>query len=544
MARAADAAVVAAVVALSRVRHEKRDGVAPQARAAPTYDRHDGPPSGVLEAFLDRVDRVQRCIVPVAFAVGVIKKFGEDRARKLAALVAYYSFFSVFPLLLALVTLLGFVLDGRPELRQRIVDSAIGQIPVLGDQIERGVGSLTGDAFALAVGVGAALWAGLGAMLAGEDAMNEIWDVPHDDRPNPVVVRLRALAMLGILGVGLVGAVVANNLTELPLGIPGQTRLFIYAGNLVLDVCIVGLAYQVLTDRSLTRREIVPGAVVAGAGYFSVQLLGSWFVQRAVNGATETYGTFAVVIGLLTWFHLLAQITLLGAEVNVVASRRLWPRSLSGRHLTDADITAFRRYVDAARRLEEAGPGSHAARKRGRPSVTHVTVRSRPAGGASTFATPSAGRDSGTRRAAIVGADSTHRQHGTGTGALYTCSDTRSGSTMTPDLPGVELSSTSAAIARRVVARQWSLPPRPASPGDEGAERLAFVRSLAEALAACEDVRLLHDLRDQLVELARTDGNALMEPVRAATRSCRPGCSVRDFWAGVARDSAGAPLHP
>jgi YihY family inner membrane protein len=193
--------------------------------------------------------------------------------------------------------------------------------------------------------------------------MNEIWDVPHDDRPNAVVVRIRALAMLGVLGAGLVGAVLANNLTHLPLGIAGETRLFIYAGNLVLDVCIVGLAYQVLTDRSLARHEILPGAVVAGLGYFSVQLLGSWFVQRAVNGATETYGTFAVVIGLLAWFHLLAQITLLGAEINVVASRRLWPRSLTGRHLTDADIRTFRRYVEAVRRLEQAGPGVHPGRK-------------------------------------------------------------------------------------------------------------------------------------------------------------------------------------
>jgi hypothetical protein len=113
---------------------------------------------------------------------------------------------------------------------------------------------------------------------------------------------------------------------------------------------------------------------------------------------------------------------------------------------------------------------------------------------------------------------------------------------MTPDPPAVPPSSSTAAIARRVVEDRWRAAPRPFPAGDEDAERLEFVRSLAEALAPCEDVRLLRELRDHLVELARTDGDVLLGPLRAATRSCRPGCSVRDFWAGVARDS-GVPLH-
>lgn len=96
----------------------------------------------------------------------MVKKFGEDLAGALAATIAYFSLFSRFPLLLALVTVLGFVLSGREELQEQIVDSALAQYPVLGDQIEDNIGALDGDLVTLAVGLGGALWAGLGALQA------------------------------------------------------------------------------------------------------------------------------------------------------------------------------------------------------------------------------------------------------------------------------------------------------------------------------------------------------------------------------------------
>ena len=71
----------------------------------------------------------------LAFPVAVAKKYGEDQAGHRAALLAYYGFFSLFPLLLVAVTVLGFVLQGRSDLGERIVDSAVAQFPVIGDEI-------------------------------------------------------------------------------------------------------------------------------------------------------------------------------------------------------------------------------------------------------------------------------------------------------------------------------------------------------------------------------------------------------------------------
>ena len=312
--------------------------------------------------------------------------------------------------------------------------------------------------------------------------MNEIWDVRHDDRPNPVVVRLRPLAMLGILGVGL------------------PSPLLIHAGNLVLDVCIVGLAYQVLTDRSLTRREIVPGAAVAGVGCFSVQLLGSWFVQRVVNGATEPYGTFAVVIGLLRWFHLLAQITLLGSEIDVVASRAL---------AREPDRTPpHRRRLHVVPPVRRRGPPARRGRTRVARRSPAPPTSSSPAGGSPSPGVRRVHLRGSVRRSRLVNApcggcwrrfdtQAARNRHG---GSVHVLGDSiREHHDPGPARCGAELDHRRHRSTCR--GRQWSLPARSAPPADEGAERLAFVRSLAEALAACEDVRLLHDLRDQLVEL-------------------------------------------
>src|SRR5215208_7254051 len=121
-----------------------------------------------------RLDRWQRRHPATAFAVGVVRKFVDDRASSLAALVAYYAFFSLFPLLLVFVSVLGFVLDGDPALQADIVDSTLARIPVIGAQLDDEVAPLTGSALGLAIGLAGALWAGLGVTLALGRAFQEL----------------------------------------------------------------------------------------------------------------------------------------------------------------------------------------------------------------------------------------------------------------------------------------------------------------------------------------------------------------------------------
>lgn len=330
----------------------------PPARGAAEHDDPGGDPGGggdgnALERLLDAVDRRQQGIVPVAFAYGVVRKFGDDRAGERAALVAYYAFFSVFPLLLLFVTVLGYVLDGNPDLRDEIVDSAVGSIPVLGEELARNVGTIGGSGVAVVVGAVGALWAGLGVANTAQSAMNEVWDVPRRERPGFAPRLARSVAVLALLGVGVVVSAFVGQVPRI-VGASGVVvPLAFTALSALLNTAVAAVAFRVLTDAPLHGRRLWPGAVVAGLAYTALQLVGGWYLNRVVAGAGDTYGTFAVVIGLLTWFYLLGQVSLLAAEVNVVAGRRLWPRSLTGRLPTEAD----RRAADLARSQAELLPG-------------------------------------------------------------------------------------------------------------------------------------------------------------------------------------------
>lgn len=321
-------------------------------------DRHDDgsplPPVRLVESLLAVVDRFQRRHTVTAFAFGVVKKFGEDRAGALAATIAYFSLFSLFPLLLALVTVLGFVLSGREELQAQIVDSALAQYPVLGDQIEDNIGALDGDLVTLAVGLGGALWAGLGALQALQDGMNSVWDVPIQEWPNFVGKRLRALTMLVLFGTGILVSTVVSGFGIVPASLGSLQWLLASLVSLILNSVIFLVAFQLLTNRDLRWRDLLPGAIVAGTGWAVLQSLGTWFVGDRLQGSTVVYGAFAVVIALLSWMYLQAQVLLFAAEINVVRTWRLWPRSLTGHDLTEQDERALARQVlEAARRPEQ-----------------------------------------------------------------------------------------------------------------------------------------------------------------------------------------------
>jgi YihY family inner membrane protein len=277
----------------------------------------------------------------LAFPVAVVKKYGEDQAGHRAALLAYYGFLSLFPLLLVAVTVLGFVLQGQSGLGQRIVDSAVAQFPVIGDEISSTVGHsrLRGSGPALAVGAALTLWGGLGVAEAAQAAMNGIWNVPRRRYPNFLLRRLRGLAWLVILGGGLLLASVVSGVAAAadtawsgPAGVAAATAV-----NTLLFL----IGFRVLTVRNVSLRALLPGAVLAALAWALLQWLGGWYVDRQLSRASATYGAFALVIGLLSWLYLASTVTLLAAEVNVVRTRRLWPRSLVPPPLGGADARAL-----------------------------------------------------------------------------------------------------------------------------------------------------------------------------------------------------------
>jgi YihY family inner membrane protein len=272
-------------------------------------------------------DRFQQRHPVLGFPLAVLQKYSDDQAAYLATTIAYYGFFSVFPLLLVLTTALGFALRGHPDLEASIVDSALGQFPIIGRSLH--AGTLHGSGLALAVGLAAALWAGMGVFLAAENAMNQLWGVPHKRRPDPLRARLRALVLLFVLGGGALATTFLTSLASAGSALGVAWRLGSIVLAAVLDVALFWVAFRVLTARDVGWRELRGGAIAAGVLYQALQLVGGFFVAHAVQHAGNVYGTFALVIGLLSWIYLTTLVTLLAAEANVVATRRLWPRSFS-----------------------------------------------------------------------------------------------------------------------------------------------------------------------------------------------------------------------
>jgi membrane protein len=301
-----------------------------------------------------RVDEFQRSHAWLGFPVAVVKKFGEDRATNLAAIIAYYGFFSVFPLMLVMVTTLGYVLSGNEELQERIVDSMLTQFPVIGDQIATNVGSLEGSGVALAVGIVGALWAGLRVLRGMETAMDAIWDIPLEARRGFLISRVRSGMLLLVFGAALLGVVVLGAASTFGGGLGFVLALVSAAGSFALATAVFVVAFTVLTNRELAWRSLLPGALVAAAGFLTLQLIGGYYVGHVIRGATDTYGFFAVVIGLLSWMFLQALIAIFAAEVNVVRVKQLWPRSLTRQVVTEADERALRRFarMEAARNTE------------------------------------------------------------------------------------------------------------------------------------------------------------------------------------------------
>ena len=273
------------------------------------------------------VDRFQRRHRRLAFVVAVLKKFDDDQGVQLGALIAYYGFFSLFPLLLVFVTILGFVLQGDRGAQESVLHSTLSQFPIIGTQLEQNVHSLKGSGVALAIGLVGTLLAGLGVTGATQNAFNVVWGIPRGKRPNFLRWRLRGLGLLAALGVlsiiatGAAGLVTAQTtgVVETLVGV-----LVALAANLLLFF----LAFRLLTVREIGTGDLIPGVIVAAVLWQILEHAGGFYVDHVVRHAQATSGLFAFVLGLLTWLYLGGQVTVLAAEVNVVRTRQLWPRKL------------------------------------------------------------------------------------------------------------------------------------------------------------------------------------------------------------------------
>ncbi|MEU8655355.1 YihY/virulence factor BrkB family protein [Actinoplanes philippinensis] len=295
-----------------------------------------------------RVDRFQREHAWASFPLAVLYKFFDDEGNYLAALIAYYAFVSMFPLLLLSTTILGYVLSGNPELQHRILTSALSEFPIVGDQLQE-PSRIGGGATGLVIGVLGALYGGLGVAQAVQYAMNTTWRIPRNNRPNPIKARGRSLLLLGTAGLAAIGTTTLSAFGSAG-SLGGVLKILLLLAAVLINAVIFVFAFRVATARHLSVMNVAPGAIGAAVVWQLLQTFGVAYVEHVVKGASATNGVFALILGLLAFFYINAVAVVLCAEINVVRVERLYPRALLTPFTDNVELTSgdTRAYTDQA----------------------------------------------------------------------------------------------------------------------------------------------------------------------------------------------------
>jgi len=304
----------------------------------------------LVDRTLERMDDFQRRHRWAAFPFAVMKKFGDDDAGNLASLLTLYAFLSMFLLLMVFATVLGFVLHDNLDLQTKLIKTVLGQFPVIGDQIQ--VKSLDRSGLALIIGVVGALYSGLGVVRITQQSMDEVWDIPKKLRPNFLNSIMRALLMLGVFGAAILLATFLSGLATAVSGYGAWAKVGTILAATALNIGVFLVAFKILTVAKVSWRDVVPGAIVAGVTWEILQLTGTYLVGHQLKNASNVYGAFALVIGLLWWLKIGAQVTLYAAEINVVRVKHLYPRGMR-EPPAEADHAALERKAEQEERVPE-----------------------------------------------------------------------------------------------------------------------------------------------------------------------------------------------
>jgi inner membrane protein YhjD len=298
-----------------------------------------------------KLDQFQQRHRPSAFVFGVIKKFGDDRGGALAALITYYGFLSLFPLLLVFYTVMAYALSSSSQHQLRT--SVLSQFPVIGPQLLQNTDHpLHGNPLALIVGVLALLWGALGVSQILQHTFQEVGNVPGKDRPGFVTRLMRSVTLFGALGLGIVATTAVSSLgTALDWGPLGSVLAALPA--LAVNVGLFFVMFRILSPPDVAGRDLLPGVVFAGVGWQVLQTVGINLVSHQLKHTSQVYGVFGLVLAMLSFLYLAAQLTVYAAEINVVRARHLWPRSIVQPPLTGPDKQALREIVGREERRPE-----------------------------------------------------------------------------------------------------------------------------------------------------------------------------------------------
>jgi membrane protein len=295
----------------------------------------------LIDRIVARLNAFQQNHKRVAFGYAIVKKFGDDEAAYQGALITYYGFLSLFPLLLVATSFIDMISSHNQALQHRMVNAVSNYFPGFGTQLQDHIHSVHRSGLVLVVGLLVTLYGARGGAAALQHALNHIWLVPRRRRAGFPIAPLKSLAIILVGGAGLLAAAVLSGYaTSL-----NHSALFKLVPSLISMVLLFGIflfIYKIGTESEDIRfGDIVLAASISAVGLQIIQTLGGYYVTHELKSLSALYGTFALVLGLIAWIYLQAQVMLYAIEIATVRALRLWPRSLDSKELTVGDRRAY-----------------------------------------------------------------------------------------------------------------------------------------------------------------------------------------------------------
>ncbi len=255
-----------------------------------------------------------------------LKGWSEDKASVWAASLAYVTIFSLSPLLLLLISILGFFFGAQATNGQLFgqIKDIVG--PEAASLIQKGVSSTSnpsGNIIATVIGVIALILGAIGIFDQIQQAFNSIWNVKAEPKAGIKKVfidkllsfsMLLVIAFLLAISVGLsfitnIATHYLNSFASIPLPVfelINQTISFI-----VLSV-LFALMFKVLPDIKISFKTVLPGAIITSLLFTLGKFVLGWYIGQSAY--TSTYGAAGALMILLVWVYYSVQILLLGAE--------------------------------------------------------------------------------------------------------------------------------------------------------------------------------------------------------------------------------------
>jgi membrane protein len=304
-------------------------------------------------------DRLQRKHGVLGFPYAVVKKYGDDAGGREAALITYYGFLSIFPLLLLGVAVLSRVLASNPDLRERLITAVVPE--ALRSTVEHSLAALPTSTIPFVFGLIGLLYSGTGVVFSVYQTLNHVAAVPYRLRAPFLSRYVRVFAMLVTL---LVGGLAVGALTVVATALPGQPgvqRAAAVLGSALVVFAVLLLAARLLLVRPAPVRALWPAAILGAAVVTLVLTVGAPLLARLVAKAGPVYGSFATVAGMFALLYLVGQGLVYAAEVAAVRYARLWPRAVDLNRPTEADARALALLAREQERIPAARVSFHLA---------------------------------------------------------------------------------------------------------------------------------------------------------------------------------------